>query len=416
MIRLFGVLALSVTASVLLAADAENSPDSSEISGVAVPETEVESLELLGRWYQGPVYGSTVAVNHIYLGSGGAVQVMKIEVGSASSSPQWTEVAKLKTSGIVRDLEAKGDNLYIADDGGALRIVDISIPASPRERAHVDLPKFVRAVSLAGDYAYLATGWQGLTIVDVSNPDQPRLVGSLKSVGYITDVHVDGSVALVVGHKTGHRIVDVSDPLNPKEIGHHDMPGQAHVIYASDGNAYVVSLDPPEGTGTGGLTTFDISTPANPTQLAFEQLIYGAERVWVEGSHAYVAGVANDAGLIIVDVSSPSDPLRLGSYTSPTCSESVTIAGPFAYLSHGDAGLEIIDLSQPLKPTVSQHVDTAGHVRGGGVTSSGRWRTLPTDIPVSGFSTSLIRPMSRRLDISRPIGPRMLMSTARTPT
>ena len=83
-----------------------------------------------------------------------------------------------------------------------------------------------------------------------------------------------------------------------------------------------------------------------------------------EGTHAYLAGVANDAGLIVVDVADPARPLRLGSFKDPTCSESVTIAGSFAYLSHGDKGLEIIDLSQPLAPTVSRHVDAAGHVRG----------------------------------------------------
>ena len=316
----------------MLADVSAKSRETSETSGASVPETAVNHLELLGRWYGGPVYDSTVAGDHVFLGSGGNIRVMKIGAGTPNSPPRWTEVATLETPGVVRGLDAKGDHLYVADVSGALRIVDISKPERPRERGQIDLPKkSFRAVSVAGHHAYLATGWQGLTIIDVSKPDQPRLVHSLKSVGYITDVHVDGSIALVVGHPSGLRLVDVSDPERPKEIGRHDMPGQAHGVYASNGYAYVVSLDTPEGDNVGGLTIFDISAPATPRQVAFRQLIYGAERVWVDGSYAYLAGVANDAGLIIVDVSSPSKPQRLGSFKDPTCSEAVTVSGSFAY-------------------------------------------------------------------------------------
>ena len=66
--------------------------------------------------------------------------------------------------------------------------------------------------------------------------------------------------------------------------------------------------------------------------------------IWVENQTAYLAGVADDGGLIIVDVSNPAAPRALGAYTSPTCSESITVSGSLAYLAHGDMGLEIIDL------------------------------------------------------------------------
>ena len=79
---------------------------------------------------------------------------------------------------------------------------------------------------------------------------------------------------------------------------------------------------------------------------------YGAERLWIANSHAYLAGVANDAGLIVLDISSPDSPRWLGRYHSPTCSESVSIAGSYAYLAHGDRGLEVIDISQPTDPPV----------------------------------------------------------------
>ena len=128
-------------------ADAPANPlGTGETSGATVAETEVNHLELLGRWHKGPVFDSAVAGGHVFLGSGGNIQVMKIEAGSPNSPPQWTEVATLETPGVVHGLDANGDHLYVADDSGALRVVDISKPESPSEIGHVELPHFVRAV------------------------------------------------------------------------------------------------------------------------------------------------------------------------------------------------------------------------------------------------------------------------------
>ena len=76
------------------------------------------------------------------------------------------------------------------------------------------------------------------------------------------------------------------------------------------------------------------------------------------------AGVANDAGLIVVDVSNPATPRWLGGYGSPTCSESITVAGQYAYLAYGDQGLEIFDISQTMPPPLVSHHDAAGKGRG----------------------------------------------------
>ena len=48
------------------------------------PETEAVSsaaqrLELLGRWYHGPVFDSAVSGNHIYFGSGGVIRVLRLD-------------------------------------------------------------------------------------------------------------------------------------------------------------------------------------------------------------------------------------------------------------------------------------------------------------------------------------------------
>jgi hypothetical protein len=337
------------------------------MAGVNRFEPLNSGLSLGGRWFRGPVYASAAYGDHVYFGSGGAIRVLKVTKDRKGKKVGWEEIGSIEIAGVVRDLEATRKYLFVADDGGALRILDISRPKSPRPLGELELPNFVRAVSIAGDYAYLATGWNGLVVVDISNPETPRLVGKLKSndkLGYVVDVHVDGTIAVMADYHSGIRIVDVSDPASPFVAGTVKVDGQAHGVFKQGSRAYVVALEDPAIPGSGGLTIAAISDPANPVIESFERLEYGAERVWVEDDFAYLAGVANDAGLIIVDVKTPGAPRRLGSFTHPTCSESVMISEGFAYLAHGDVGLEIIDLSDPRSPFVQKHYSAAGHVRG----------------------------------------------------
>ncbi len=183
---------------------------------VAAGGSPAPALELLGRWHGGPVYASAVSGDYVYFGMGGVIRVLKIEQGTSS----WREVASIASSGVVRGLDASAGHLYVADDSGALRIIDISVPDNPKETGHVELPAVVRAVSVKGRYAYLAAGWEGLVAIDVSNPEQPRVAHTHKTPGYALDVHRTGSLALVADARRGLRLIDVSNPLQPREVGH----------------------------------------------------------------------------------------------------------------------------------------------------------------------------------------------------
>ena len=152
------------------------------------------TLELLGRWHGGPVFTSAVSGDHVFFGSGGAIRVLRIKDGTTA----WQEVASIATSGVVRDLHATGSHLYVADDSGALRIIDISVAEQLNQIGHVNLPGSGRAVSVQGQYAYVAAEWSGLVVIDVSDPKRPRVAHTHKTPGLAVDVHVTGSLALVL--------------------------------------------------------------------------------------------------------------------------------------------------------------------------------------------------------------------------
>ena len=68
----------------------------------------------------------------------------------------------------------------------------------------------------------------------------------------------------------------------------------------------------------------------------------------VVDERAYIAD--QEAGLRIVDVSDPAAPVELGFLLMPFNAENVTVDGTKAYVSDGPGGLRIIDVSNPAAP------------------------------------------------------------------
>jgi hypothetical protein len=68
----------------------------------------------------------------------------------------------------------------------------------------------------------------------------------------------------------------------------------------------------------------------------------------VSGNYAYVADF--DAGLQVIDVSNPINCVRVGGYDTSGFTYGVTVSGNYAYMADGYAGLQVIDVSNPANP------------------------------------------------------------------
>jgi hypothetical protein len=317
-------------------------------------------LELRGKWQAGPVFASAVSGDRVFFGTGGQLRVLQV---NGPSTPSWEELVGTTISGVVKDLVTDDEHIFVADESGYLHVLEIAGSGPPRQVGMIEIPENARGIDVDGDHVFLAGSWSGLIIVSVEEPSAPRIVSATKTAEIATDVRVVDGHAYVTDRIKGFSIYDISDLSAPVQKARVQLPGQSYGIDVAGGYAYVVSIEQNEGdpAGLSVVNVLDVEAPQHIAQL---ELVYGAEKVWVQDQFVYLAGVANDAGLITVDISNPANPLRMGTYKDPTCSESVTVAGQFAYLSHGDEGLEIIDLSNPQRAPVVKHIDAAGKSRG----------------------------------------------------
>jgi hypothetical protein len=111
-----------------------------------------------------------------------------------------------------------------------------------------------------------------------------------------------------------------------------------------------------------GLDIIDISNPENPVKIGNCDTPGSATGVYLKGNYIYVADSTN--GLVVIDVSNPASPVLAGSYTFSTNIFDVYVCGNYAYMAAYASGLKIIDVSDPTSPKFTGSFHTTGYAFG----------------------------------------------------
>jgi len=130
--------------------------------------------------------GLTVLNGYLYYGCESSFYVYNL---SNPAMPQLVGSCNLG-GGLVFDLAASGDYVFVADGFNDTRIVDVRNPTNPSE------------INWIGGYAVFAVAAAGnmvvmddltrISIYDVTDPLDPRLVGYYSTYEYITDMEIQG--------------------------------------------------------------------------------------------------------------------------------------------------------------------------------------------------------------------------------
>jgi hypothetical protein len=223
----------------------------------------------------------------------------------------------------------------VAALGSTVSANERTADAAYAPRGQVDVEGAAEAVVTPdGDTAFVAVG-SGFVSVDVSEPANPRVIGAAadlespdgETVREVLDVKYDDGQVLVPtgaqgGGPLGFYLYDVTDPANPTQVGDwFPTPGHGnHNVALQDGVAYLATsfnfeidiVDVSGGTFE-RLATWEPGDWnedwAMPTNAPLHDL-------YVQGDRAYCAYW--DAGVFVVDVSDPANPsfvARAGEYT-----------------------------------------------------------------------------------------------------
>src|SRR6185503_6314968 len=106
----------------------------------------------------------------------------------------------------------------------------------------------------------------------------------------------------------------------------------------------------------GALEIFDVSTPTKPIRVGTFDTEGAATSVDLSGGYAYLADGVTD--LLVLDVSDPAHPRRIGGYDTDERKFGAEFSGPATYVqvdgnvlySAGDNGFHVRDVSTPSAP------------------------------------------------------------------
>jgi hypothetical protein len=156
-------------------------------------------------------------------------------------------------------------------------------------------------------------------------------------------------------------VLDVSNPSEPKQISqfkhslcntcglYYDQTGYACGTHVCDQYAFIACA-------YAGLLIIDISDPSDPIEVGHFDMT-NATCVQVSDKYAYVA----DLGLRILDVSDPSSPKEVGYYDTPGVAFGVQIVDNYAYIADDWCGLRVVDISDPVYPKEVGYFLTPGY-------------------------------------------------------
>lgn len=260
-----------------------------------------------------------------------------------------------------QEIAISGDYLYAAASNDGFSVWDITNP---------DVPAFVTALPLGGDigaspqavairdnYAFVAASpGDSLFVVDISNPLAPTRAAAVATPFGAYYVALSGDYAFVTAGSNGsasyYHVIDISPPTAPTIAASRTTYGVATYYVQTLGNyAYFEA-------GAAGVAVVDITDPRNPVNVTSVDTPGGPDDLFISGSHLYIADFCG--GLQIMDLVNPAAPALVGGVDEYGCMDGVRVVGNNAFLIETGGGLLVYDVSDPAAPAYVAKFPAAG--------------------------------------------------------
>jgi len=179
-----------------------------------------------------------------------------------------------------------------------------------------------------------------------------REAGALRRRGIFLAV-LAGCFAVGLG--ATHAATPTLQPLLQGKWPAFPRGGDARDVKVSGNYAYVADHD-------AGLQVIDVSNPTNCVRVGGYDTGGSAFGVAVAGNYAYVTD--GYAGLQVINVSNPTNCVRVGGYHAAGLTLSVAVAGSYAYMAINGGLFRVIDVSNPTNCVPVGYYDTSGDAYG----------------------------------------------------
>ena len=196
--------------------------------------------------------------------------------------------------------------------------VDVSVPSQPSTIGEFSFSSNISSpgVAVVDNIVYLQANQ--LSVVDVHNPAEPIEIGGFDT-GWGASIVVHNQIAYIASWSTGLIILDVSDPAKPIKLGQYlELVGNYDLL-------------PPGAQSR--QTLLDVSVSGDIAYLTYN---FGEDHsTWTQ---------VLESGVIAVDISDPTDPIKIDVYSDLDGASSITASGNLIFVTDSTRGLIVFSL------------------------------------------------------------------------
>lgn len=329
-----------------------------------------------------------------------------------SDPPVITESARipLTTTGFRTDGIAADSDRVVVSTGRFIEVIDTTDPSDPVPGGRVllddlfdtsglDLTDDVTARAV-GHEAFLSYESVGVFRFDISDPARPALTGRIATPGFSWAMDVSDGVALVSDLSAGVTIIDVDglDVVDPviDRTPIAAIPDCASCTQiAIDGDIGYVWLD---GNDGGAISVFDLSDPTEPVLLSQYPLgTSGAPVIGMAAADGFLYVAAVEAGLVVIDATDPTNPTEAYTYNPFGEVFQVSLSGDRLAISTAEDAVVLLDIADPHNPFLRA---IAGDL---GMDNEDSIQLLGDVLYFESFSPTLDAAVLREVDLSDPL-------------
>jgi hypothetical protein len=289
-----------------------------------------------------------VAGNRVYLVQGPGVFKI-IDASNLDNLAVLGSYAALAGLNFPERIQVAGSTGYVLNQG--LQILDLTDPISPTLRGFYpsELAIFAQVV---GSHAYIDNGSSGLDLLDISNPDLPARIATLalNSAQAVAEANSRAYILTAERETCGKFCINIHHMLNVFDISKPSIPLSEGRMLLYDTSSPDVSNIVVKGSlayvaGGGALRVVDVSVPTPLVPVTYP-LAGAGNQMEMVGNLAYVT---TTAGLAILDLTDPLKPSVLGQTGSLGYPDAIQVQGSLAFVG-GTAGVRVVDISNPSRP------------------------------------------------------------------
>ncbi len=257
-------------------------------------------------------------------------------------------------------------------------IVEVTNPSALVERDFIPGPlSSWKDLKTYLHYAYVVTESSGgMQIIDLSTlPDSASLVNTFTGFSTSHNIFIDENSGILYAEGNFSepvRVLSLDNPVSPVPISVFGI--ECHDIFVRDTLAFVS-----EGT-QGSFGIYSIRNPYQPAFLTRIQVPAGgyAHNAWSNDNNTLLLTTEETPGktVKIWDISDLNNITLIGQYLgASSLAHNVLVDGHFAFISHYETGLVILDITDPANPIEVGSYDS--YPQGNSPGYNGAWGVYP---------------------------------------